>query len=153
MELTPILNAAAKYFPKTTLLAEQYFNNLQVLACCDAAAHYNFVQYLVVAESLYYLVVYLDELLGAWRQLLLVNCLQIMSSSQCVIYWETCLFSLQEKISPLHREGKMEGNDWKTQHLSTFEGLLNLSPRIWEVDCWKFIEPLIMQTDRGFVQA
>lgn len=69
---TPILNAAAKYFPKTTLLAEQYFNNLQVLACCDAAAHYNFVQYLVVAESLYYLVVYLDGLLGAWRQLLLV---------------------------------------------------------------------------------
>lgn len=77
-----------------------------------------------------------------------------MSSSQCIIYWETCLFSPQEKISPLHREGKAEGNDdWKTQHLSTFEGLLNSSPRILEVDCWKFIEPLIMQTDRGCVQA
>lgn len=71
-----------------------------------------------------------------------------MSSSQYIIYWETCLFSL------LHREGKAEGNDdWKTQHLSTFEGLLNLSSRIWEVDCWKFIVPLIMQTDRGCVQA
>lgn len=126
-ELKPILNAAAAYFSQTTFLHDQYFTILQALA-----SHYNW--------SLLVFIIFLDELLIALKQFILR-----------LFFTSSAALSVSHDTVVLLATG---GGYLKTHRLSTFEGLLTLSLRKWEVDCLKFIESvIIMQTNTGCVQA